>query len=498
MLLVASVAAAGLLDDMGIDSEASRLVRGQDYRRGPSQRPPAQHSGAEGVPPLPLPVVPLRRTEKKNTPRPPVLIAKLATADEVDWATSPEDTSNLLRALATTMNVHFSTINLPLDGIPADATDIPVLYRSGIRAFTFTEQQRERLRQYLLGGGTLIFNAYCGHPDFARSAIEEMKLLIPERPPYRLAGDHPLYRAFADIKDIRYRPLALQAGARNGIPSAIGIDINTRTAVFLFRYDLSTAWDNTSSDAMHIIGYEPGTAQQLGANLMAYVTAERSAAIPLSEALLFIDANRTKAGKFAIAQARYDGLWRTRDNSLYMLLDVFHSQTQTPVRFAEETVDLSSPRVFDYPLVYLTGTASFTLTETERGNLRAFLSRGGVLLAEACCGRPSFDDAFRREMGRVLPNAKLERLPQDHVIFRFPHRVDQVTPRPALARRLNSAGRIAPALFGVSVEGRLAVIYSPFDLSGGWSLAHGPYNEGVASEDAIALGVNILAQALMQ
>ena len=306
VLLFGATVPAGLLEQMGIDSEASRLVREQDYRTKAVERPPAQHSGAEGLPPLPLPALPLRRTEKKNPPRPPVLIAKLATEDRLDWATSPRDADKLLQFLARTMAVSFSTINLPQDRIPADPSEIPVLYRSGIRPFSFTDSQRDRLRGYLLGGGTLILNAYCGHPDFARSALREMQQLIPERPPYRLAGDHPLYRACHGIKDIRYRPLAHQTGARNGIPSAIGIDINTRTAVFFFRYDLSTAWDNLPSDAMHIIGYEPDTARRLGANLMAYVTAERSAAIPLSQALLFVDADRTRSGKLIVAQGPYD------------------------------------------------------------------------------------------------------------------------------------------------------------------------------------------------
>ena len=488
----------GLLEEMGIDSEASRLVRGQDYRAKAVERPPAQHAGAEGVPPLPLPAVPLRRTEKKNPPRPPVLIAKLATADSVDWATSPRDADRLLQWMAKAMNVHFSTINLPQDRIPADARQIPVLYRSGIRAFRFTEDQRARLRRYLLGGGTLILNAYCGHPDFARSALREIGELIPERPPYRLSADHPLYRAFYDMQDIRYRPLALRAGARNGIPSAIGIDINTRTAVFFLRYDLSTAWDKMPSDAMHIIGYELKTATELGANLMAYVTAERSATVPLSEALMFVDADRSKSGKLMIAQVRYDGLWRTRDTSLSMLLNVFHSQTQTPVRFAEETVALNSPKLFDYPLVYLTGTMGFTLTDSERSNLRAFLHRGGVLFAEAGCGRPSFDEAFRKEMRRLLPSVKLTRLPYDHVIFSFPHKLDRVMPRPALANRLNSSGEVRPSLYGASLDRHLAVIYSPHDLSGGWALASGPYNEGLVNEDALALGVNVLANVLTQ
>ena len=72
LMLISSSISAGLLDDMGIDSDASEKVRQQEFRPKAKSKPPAQHSSAESLPPLPLPVVPLRRTEKKNPPRPPV------------------------------------------------------------------------------------------------------------------------------------------------------------------------------------------------------------------------------------------------------------------------------------------------------------------------------------------------------------------------------------------------------------------------------------------
>lgn len=491
------MARSGLLEELGIDSEASRLVREQDYKPRGVERAPAQHSSAEGIPPLPLPAVPLRRTEKKNPPRPPVLIAKLATQEQIDWATSPRDADKLLQYLAKSMNVHFSTINLPAGQIPADVSKAPVLYRSGIRSFKFTDAQREQLRKYLFDGGTLILNAYCGHPDFARSALEEMQRLIPERPPYRLSGDHPLYRSCYDIKDIRYRPLALKTGAVNGIPSAIGIDINTRTAVFFFRYDLSTAWDGLGAEALHIIGYEPDTAQALGANLMAYVTAERSAAIPLSKALLFVDADAAKSGKLSVAQARYDGLWWARDNSMAMLLNVFQEKTRTPVRFEQEAVSLTSSQLFEHPLLYLTGTNAFSLSDAERHQLRSYLQRGGVLFVEAACGRPSFDAAWRREMAQILPELTLRPIPANHLLFQYPNRLATVRPKPALAELLKTSGSMAPMLLGAEIDGRLAVIYSPYDLSGGWALAHAPYDYGLVQKDAMALGINILSYALL-
>ncbi len=493
------VRGAGLLDDMGFDTNASRQARDHTCAPKPAPRRPAQHSAAEGLPPLPLPVVPLRRTEKKNPPKPPVLIAKISTGDRRDWATNPSDTQNLLRWMAKELDVHFSTINMPAHNVPEDPREVPLLYRTGHNAFSFSADIRVRLRAYLLTGGTLVLDACCGHPEFAQSAMRELTVLIPERPPYRLSLDHPLYQTYYKIREIRFRPHARLAGAKNDRPAIIGIDIGCRTAVFFFRWDVSCGWDDLEdSDDHHCLGYETMTAKQIGANLMAYITAERQAAIPLSKALAYVDAERRAAGKFVLAQGRYDGPWRTRDAGLSMLLKTFHQQTEVPVRFERREIDFSSQELFDTPFVYLTGHEPFAMSSAERANLRRYLMHGGVLFAESCCGRRGFDESFRREVGKILEGTRLERISRQHLIFRFPNAVARVTPRPALAKQQKGAESIEPVLLGATINGSLGIIYSPHGLACGWELAQCPYCNGLASKDALAIGVNILSYAITQ
>ncbi|MCF7853599.1 MAG: DUF4159 domain-containing protein [Candidatus Pacebacteria bacterium] len=495
-----SVVQAQLLDGFGLDSD---IVQHEDeYTCVPKPPPPkpAQHSGAESLPPLPLPAVPLRRTEKKNPPRPPVLIAKIATERKSDWATNPGDTENLLRWMAKNLNVDFSSINLPEGKIPSDPTEIPVLYRTGHEAFEFSPEVRQRLRTYLLNGGTMIFDACCGRRAFVTSALKEMQQLIPERPPYRLTLDHPVYHSFFDIKpeNLRYREWAKKAGAEDGTPALIGIDVECRTAVFFFRWDVSCGWDNLEdSDRHHCLGYTIDSAKILGANLMAYITAERNAAMPLSKALQFVDEDKRRTGKFMIAQAKYHGIWKTRAAGLDMLLNAFHEQTETPVHFNRQEIPVDSSRLFDAPFLYVTGHQDFVFTEKESANLREYLRRGGLVLAESCCGRTAFDQAFRREIGKILGGAKLERLPESHPLFVYPNNVKAVQPRPALAEAIGSEGQVKPVLYGINVDGHLAVIYSPYGLSCGWELAECPYCRGIVSRDALALGVNILSYAIM-
>ncbi len=495
-------ARADLLKGFGQDSEVVRRETEFDCLPSPPPPPPpAQHSGAEGLPPLPLPVVPLRRTEKKNPPRPPVLISRIVPADQRHWGDSFGNTDNLLRWMAEHMNLHFSSINMPENEIPDQLADIPILYRTGLDQFSFDPAQRARLKNYLEQGGTMILEARCGRWDFFAAALNELQNMFPERPPYRLNFDHPLYRAFFDMRPehIQYRGHARQAGAQNGMPGAIGIDIGCRTAVFLFRWDVSSGWDGLDEQrAPHCLGYTVETSRILGANLMAYVTAERSAATPLSRALQFVDTDQQDGDRFVIAQVRYQGLWKTHQAGLSMLLDAFHRKTQTAVSFEPHEVDLESDRIFSYPLLYITGHHDFELPRQARDNLRNHLMRGGVLFAESCCGRAGFDRGIRRLLGQVFEEVTLTRLPASHPIFMLPNRVEKATPRPALARRLRTDQSIDPVLYGLHVNGRLAVIYSPHGLSTGWELADSPYCAGLTAEDSIKLGVNILTHSLLQ
>ncbi len=121
-----------------------------------------------------------------------------------------------------------------------------------------------------------------------------------------------------------------------------------------------------------------------------------------------------------MGQVIHAGPWKTRTAAFPMLLNQFHQLTGAPVSFDLADVKLTDPAIFDMPILYLTGTTDFQLSEAERANLRQFLLKGGVLFAEAADGRATFDAGFRAEMAKVLPNQPLAQLPPGHPIFRRP------------------------------------------------------------------------------
>ena len=114
-LLAQETRLRGLTDGLGLNSEVSKEELKYTCKPLPAPKPPAQMSGGEGVPPLPLPAVPQRRTEKKNPPRPPVLVVKIVTdGGEQDWNTNPQDVENLLKWLAKSFGISFSSQNMTL------------------------------------------------------------------------------------------------------------------------------------------------------------------------------------------------------------------------------------------------------------------------------------------------------------------------------------------------------------------------------------------------
>jgi Domain of unknown function (DUF4159) len=73
------------------------------------------------------------------------------------------------------------------------------------------------------------------------------------------------------------------------------------------------------------------------------------------------------------------------------------------------------------PFIFLTGTRDFVLTEKEVENLRHYIRLGGAIWGDSSVPgeRSAFDNAFRREMRRVMPDGgqQFEDLPADHTVF---------------------------------------------------------------------------------
>jgi hypothetical protein len=164
------------------------------------------------------------------------------------------------------------------------------------------------------------------------------------------------------------------------------------------------------------------------------------------------------------------------------------------VKFKRMNVHLTDPETMTYPMLYMTGHHDFHWTEEEVARLRSYLEAGGVLLADACCGRMAFDRAFRREIGKVFPDHRLERLPLDHSIFHCHYDIRQVDYTPRVREDFGPFD--TPELEGITIDGHLAVVYSKFDLGNGWEQFPHPYSYGLKEDSAFQIGTNAIVYAI--
>jgi hypothetical protein len=155
----------------------------------------------------------------------------------------------------------------------------------------------------------------------------------------------------------------------------------------------------------------------------------------------------------------------------------------------------------------MTGHDAFTMTDEEIVGLRQYLERGGILIADACCGKRSkegdtnakdFDNSFRAMVKQVFPNDEFKALEADHPIYtgKVGVPLGEVKYRQLLAEQLKSRGTDRPPLEGVTLKGRTVILYSKYDYSCAFE-GDNPFScFGYIDADGQRLGLNILLYAI--
>jgi hypothetical protein len=160
------------------------------------------------------------------------------------------------------------------------------------------------------------------------------------------------------------------------------------------------------------------------------------------------------------------------------------SAISTSRRF--HAVKLGSEQVFEFPLVIMTGEGDYQLTAEERQNLRRYVERGGLLLGSAGCSSPEWDRAFRREMAAIFPEHPFQAIAMTHPLFHTVYEIGE----------LKAAHGKPRPLEGISIGGRLGVVYSRDGLNDTSHTEGCCCCGGNQIVNAIRVNVNILAYAL--
>jgi hypothetical protein len=380
-----------------------------------------------------------------------------------------------------------------------DLAESPVLFMSGRDGLQLSDDQVENLRQYVQRGGFIFAEASCGGAGFDRDFRDLARRMFRDSPLRLLPADHPVWYAEQTVDPGLIKPL-------------YGIDACCRTSIVYCPQDLSCYWElsrgSRATTYPETVKREIEACLRIGANVLTYAT-NRELRNKLDRPQIASRGNSGEPldrGTLHIPKLVHNGGSDDAPNALPNLLEFVHARGQLRTAVENRLLAATDPLLHGYPLVFMHGRRVFRFSADERKALKTYLERGGTLFADAICASPQFADSLRREVEAIFPGRSLARIPPDHPLFTRAFRgfdLPKVTVRDPQTRTGDDPLRanvtqLSPVLEGLSIDDRIAVIFSPLDLS--CALENGASLEckGYAKEDAARLALNVVFFALQQ
>lgn len=338
----------------------------------------------------------------------------------------------------------------------------PIIYLNGHSAPNLSGQQREILKKYIEEGGFVLAEACCGSEEFTagfRKLLQDEKM-FPHSQLKPLSPDHPIWRSYFAVPPGEF-------------PKLEGLELGCRTTVILSPEPLAGYWEEAKYMPR---GKDPAKnrgeqAFRLAGNIIAYATGME----PPKQRLTFtriVDAkqDRSPPGGFVQpAQIQIPGEPPPAPAAMRNVMAHLRDTAGLDVVLKTEPIPPHEEELFKFKFLYMHGRKRFQFSETDIANVKANLQSGGLLLADACCGKKEFDESFRALMKQMFPDHPLEQIPLDDELYSAKLGGKAIR---TVRRRENVAGNTAdggfqdlpPHLEGIKLDGRWVVIYSKYDL----------------------------------
>lgn len=202
--------------------------------------------------------------------------------------------------------------------------------------------------------------------------------------------------------------------------------------------------------------------------------------------LLFIILVTFGSNAQEIALLKYDGGgdWYANPTSLPNLIRFCNSNINTKIKAKPATVAPSSPDLFSYPFVHMTGHGNVVFSDSDAENLKKYLEAGGFLHIDDNYG---MDQYIRKEIKKLFPKNDLVEIPANHAIFQKPFLFSSGLPK------IHEHDGKRPQAYGIFIANRLALLYTyECDLGDGWEDAEVNNDPIEVRQKAMKMGANII------
>ena len=372
--------------------------------------------------------------------RHPILFNKLRY--DGAWNNFPHDVAHLARYASHELErpLNWQVVNLRRNWF--DWMDCPVLYIAGDTPPSFTDHDYDSLRRFAEGGGTIFTHADNGSPLFNKWVEQLVRKIFPKYELMQVPRDHPLYSVVYQMKNPQ--PL-------------LAVSNGSRLLLIHSPTDIANGWQLNWTD-------EKKPAFQMGINLFIYAAGKGNLKNRLASTYIPEDPQPAES-VHQIARLQYAGEWDPEPYAYERFSRYFQWETRQGVH--PVTLPMKSLQPNSQPLAVLTGTVAHDFTDAEVEAAKAYVAGGGVLLIDACGGRPDFARSVEKTLLPVAFASSPLSLIADNNPLLLPSRnhADDLRKPQLRAFAGESGGKDLP--MQTIAYGKGWVIYSRLDLTTG-------------------------------
>jgi len=442
------------------------------------------------------------------------IAAKNGKPEEADWNERPRDVANLAQWTGDRVEGNFNWQLVNLKVTAEELRDAPILYFAGDQALNFTEAEEDKLKIFVREGGMILANADYSNKLFTDSVMTLGTKMFGYE--FReLESNSPIWTENGRVARGSGKVLALSNGIREMMiilnsgdpakvwqtppntprsePMALGANIflyavdkknlESRGQSTLVLPNFAVKTERTIAVARLKYGGnwdpEPGGWWRVAAIFhndfhvdlevkpvslgKGELTAAPRAAVPPRP-------SKSEIRKMAFKRIPPDQVQGTEGDpdKLNALLQPKIAEVESELDAAAEAARRAA--VGSLKIAHLTGTTKFVLSDEQFDELQKFINGGGTLIIDSGGGSPDFSNSAEELLKKLLPDEAAKALqvplpPDDPLYTLKDHAITEVRYR-TFARTV--VGNLRSArVFGIPVNGRIAVYYSPEDISGG-------------------------------
>jgi len=389
---------------------------------------------------------------------------------EGDWNNRPRDMAGLTRWLSGSfekvMNWQIINLKVPVD----EWHDAPIVYLSGSTAPKFTDQQIAKLARYVWQGGTILSITECGGGGFREGIRKLYERMLPGYPLTKISREHPLYTVHDNL---------------DGHPPFYEISNGIRSLVLHTDADLSRSWQMQ-------LRLSASRDFKVASNVLMYVTDKGR----LRNRGVSHWPRRPRGGggkSVTLARVKHDGNWDPEPLAYERFARLMAKEAKIDLKVVG-AVPIGRLTTGRARIATLTGTGALTLSAGQKASLKRYVEDGGTLIVDAAGGSRPFGESARAILREMFGATSVRRLSSSAAIYNQPgHKIAKVSYR--RRARLERGLKTEPNLRGVLLDGRLAVILSTEDLTGGLVGCPSYGCVGYTSEAAFGLMRNAVLMA---